>query len=127
MTNILNERPEDPKGAVLKMLQSLRKKNFKAEDPHNDNIYEFAEPFLDQEDFEAIFDSYDVLNIGSIPKSYLFHALKTVGVEESEEIMQQRYSELLDEETINKVSFVFVLDSEHRRLGFVGKKKEKQC
>ena len=81
MTNVMNERPDDPKAAILKMLQSLRKKDFKKEDPHHDNIYEFQEPFLDQYDFEAIFDSYDVLNIQTIPKSYLYHALKTVGVE----------------------------------------------
>ena len=121
MTNLLNERPEDPKAAVLKMLQSLRKKDFKKEDPHNENIYEFAEPFLEQEDIEAIFDSYDVLGIQTIPKSYLFHALKTVGVEESDEVVQQRYAELLDEDTVNKVSFVFVLDQEHRRQGFISK------
>ena len=87
MTNILNERPEDPKAAVLKMLQQLKKKDFKKEDPFNNNIYEFAEPFLDQDDFEAIFDSYDVLGIQTIPKSYLFHALRTVGVEDSEEVI----------------------------------------
>ena len=97
------------------MLQSIRKKDFKKDDPHNENIYEFSEPFLDQDDFEAIFDSYDVLGIQTIPKSYLFHALRTVGVEDSDEIVASRYSELLDEDTINKVSFVFVLDQEHRR------------
>jgi hypothetical protein len=33
-------------------------------------------------------------------------------------VLQERYSELLAEETVNKVSFVFVLAEEHRRSGF---------
>ena len=41
-----------------------------------------------------------------------------VGVENAEEVVNERYSELMDEDTINKVSFVFVLETEHKRLGF---------
>ena len=50
-----------------------------------------------------------------VPKAYLYHALKMVGVEDSEEVVEARYSELMDEDTINKVSFVFVLETEHKR------------
>ena len=53
-----------------------------------------------------------------IPKAYLCHALKMVGVEDSEAVINERYLELMDEETINKVSFIFVLETEHKRLGF---------
>ena len=50
-----------------------------------------------------------------VPKEYLYHALKMVGVEDAEELVSTRYSELMDEDTINKVSFVFVLETEHKR------------
>ena len=50
-----------------------------------------------------------------VPKEYLYHALKMVGVEDAEKVVEERYSELMDEDTINKVSFVFVLETEHRR------------
>ena len=53
-----------------------------------------------------------------VPKNYIYHALKMVGVENAEEVVNERYSELMDEDTINKVSFVFVLETEHKRLGF---------
>ena len=41
MTNLLNEKPADPKAAVLKMLKSMQRKNFSAVDPHNKQLYEF--------------------------------------------------------------------------------------
>jgi hypothetical protein len=44
----------------------------KTDDPHSQNIYAFPEPFLTTEDFEAIFESYDVLGIQTVPISYLF-------------------------------------------------------
>ena len=70
------------------------------------------------EDFEAIFESYDVLGIQTVSVMYLEHALKMVGIENAREILMERYSEIMEEETVNKVSFVFVLAEEHKRAGF---------
>ena len=121
MTNILNEKPAEPKAAILKMLQSIQRKNFKKEDPHNNALYQFSQPFLTTEDFEAIFDSYDVLSIQQIPINYLIHALKTVGVDLAEQVVRERYAQIMEDDTINKVSFVFILEQEHRRNGFLNK------
>ena len=84
----------------------------------NKNIYKFSEQFLKLEDFEAIFDSYDVLGVQTVPVKYLEHALKMVGIENAGAILRDRYSEILAEDTVNKVSFVFVLSEEHKRSGF---------
>jgi len=65
-----------------------------------------------------MFDSYDVLGIQTIPRSYLEHALKMVGCDNAKRILEERYSEVIAEETINKVSFVFILAEEHKRTGF---------
>ena len=65
--------------------------------------------YLTQEDFESVFDSYDVLGIQSVPISYLAQALTVVGVENAQQILLDRYPELCKEEYVNKVSFVFVL------------------
>ena len=119
MTNILNEKPADPKAAILKMLQSIQRKQFNKQDPHNNSLYQFQSQFLTTEDFEAIFDSYDVLQIQQIPVSYMYHALKIVGVEQAELIIAERYRNMLEDDTINKVSFVFILEQEHRRNGFL--------
>ena len=43
LTNILHERPEDPRQHVIEQLKSLSKRDFKKEDPHNENIYEMAD------------------------------------------------------------------------------------
>ena len=61
----------------------------------------------------------DVLETGAIPKSYLEHALSVVGVKEVKSVLTERYSKLIDEEeTVNKVSFVYILSCEHKRLGY---------
>ena len=41
-----------------------------------------------------------------------------VGCDEAKSILNERYTEIMAEETVNKVSFVFVLAEEHKRLGF---------
>ena len=74
--------------------------------------------YLVQEDFENIFDSYDILNIQTVPIAYLCQALQVVGVENAEKILLERYPELCKEEYVNKVSFVYVLQEEHNRLGY---------
>ena len=91
-------------------------------------MYQFSDQdanidtYLTQEDFESIFDSYDVLNIQSVPLSYLAQALTVVGVENAQEVLMSRYPELCKEDYVNKVSFVFVLQEEHNRLGYSFKK-----
>jgi hypothetical protein len=41
-----------------------------------------------------------------------------VGVEDADRIIKEHYPELVQESYINKVTFVYVLEEEHRRLGF---------
>ena len=41
-----------------------------------------------------------------------------MGVENGASIIKERYPELEQEDYINKVTFVYVLEEEHRRLGF---------
>ena len=118
MTNVLHERPVDARSYILNSLKSIQKHDYSREDPHNKNVYKFQEPYLKEEDFEAIFDSYDVLGVQTVPSLYLDHALKMVGCEDPQTILKERYSEIMAEETVNKVSFVFVLAEEHKRLGF---------
>ena len=91
MTNILQERPVDARQYLLDSLKSLQKQDFSKEDALNKNIYKFNESFLKLEDFEAIFDSYDVLGVQTIPVKYLEHALRMVGVENASAILQERY------------------------------------
>jgi hypothetical protein len=102
----------------VQCLQNIQKMSIN-EDPHSRQLYNFPEgPFLSTEDFEAIFDSYDVLGIQTVPISYLGQALQAVGVENGEGIIKERYPELEHEDYINKVTFVYVLEEEHRRVGF---------
>ncbi len=53
-----------------------------------------------------------------MPIAYLAQALTAVGVENSDAIIKDHYPELVSEQYINKVTFVYVCEEEHRRLGF---------
>jgi hypothetical protein len=44
--------------------------------------------------------------------------MKVVGIEKGEQILIDRYPELVQEETINKVTFIYVLEEEHKRVGY---------
>ena len=128
LTRILDERPHDAKSHIVEYLKTVQK--HQSNDIHCQKLYQFQDQegnidtYLTQEDFEAIFDSYDILNIQSVPLSYLCQALKVVGVENAQQILLDRYPELCKEEYVNKVSFVFVLQEEHNRLGYSFKKME---
>ncbi len=59
-----------------------------------------------------------MLGIQTVPVKYLEQALKMVGCEDAESILNERYSDLVTDGTVNKVSFVYVLQEEHKRSGF---------
>ena len=113
LTRILDERPQDAKTHIVEYLKTVQKQ--RSNDPHCQKVYQFQDQdgnidtYLTQEDFESIFDSYDVLGIQSVPLSYLCQALNVVGVQDAAKILHERYPELCKEEYVNKVSFVFVL------------------
>ena len=44
--------------------------------------------------------------------------MKVAGIENGSRIIRDRYPELVNEESINKVTFVYVLEEEHKRVGF---------
>jgi hypothetical protein len=79
LTRILEERPENAKAHIIGYLESVKK--VKSNDPHCQKVYQIqdeknvADNYLVQEDFESVFDSYDVLSIQSVPLSYLCQAL----------------------------------------------------
>ncbi len=69
MTNILHQRPDNLEGYIIDELKKVQK--VKQDDPKSSALYEFPKRFLNTDDFEAIFDSYDVLGIQTLPISYL--------------------------------------------------------
>ena len=98
MTTMLHKRPmEDPKQYVLETLKSIQvmsERERKQDDPVNKNIYRFMKPFLTREDFEAMFDAYDVLDVRAVPLRFLEHAMEQVGVMSPKDVIKARYSEL---------------------------------
>ena len=44
--------------------------------------------------------------------------MKAVGVVDPQSILLERYKEICREEFVNKVSFTYILQEEHQRLGF---------
>ena len=53
-----------------------------------------------------------------MPVAYLVDALRAVGVPESDELVKNKYKDLIEEGHVNKVTFLYILEDEHRRHGF---------
>ena len=73
---------EDPKAYVLETLKTIRLHDYQSraagadQDPLNKNIYKFVKPFMTREDFEGMFDAYDVLDIQAVPVKFMQHAME---------------------------------------------------
>ena len=83
LTNVLAERPEAPREFIRELLKNVKQKR----NEKGDFEWDFDKQFLTEKDFEALFDSYDVLGLHTIPVAYLAHALKAVGVARPEEVL----------------------------------------
>ena len=60
---MLSNRPPNAKMYIIQCLKNIQRQPTN-DDPHSKALYQFPEgPFLTTEDFEAIFDAYDVLGI----------------------------------------------------------------
>lgn len=73
---------------------------------------------MTQEDFEAMFNAYDMMNLHYIPVSYLIDGLKAIGVPNPDQLVQTKYKEVVEEGQVNKVTFLYVMEEEHKRKGF---------
>ena len=75
LTRMLEEKPNNPKEYIIECLKQVQKTE--NNDPLCQKVYNFVDQdnqidtYLTQDDFESIFDSYDILNIQSVPLSYL--------------------------------------------------------
>ena len=59
-----------------------------------------------------------MLNLQHVPVAYLVDALTACGVPEAEELVQSKYKDLVEEGHVNKVTFLYILEDEHKRHGF---------
>eukprot|EP00349_Pseudokeronopsis_sp_Brazil_P004325 CAMPEP_0202959328 /NCGR_PEP_ID=MMETSP1396-20130829/3541_1 /ASSEMBLY_ACC=CAM_ASM_000872 /TAXON_ID= /ORGANISM="Pseudokeronopsis sp., Strain Brazil" /LENGTH=67 /DNA_ID=CAMNT_0049677835 /DNA_START=179 /DNA_END=382 /DNA_ORIENTATION=+ len=63
----------------------------RGEEAWNQRKFALPKAFLGQEDFEALFDSYDVLGIQTIPIAFLLQGMSVVGINNGIGILQSRY------------------------------------
>ena len=58
------------------------------------------------------------MNLHHIPIAYLIDALSACGVPEAEKLVNEKYKDSVEEGFVNKVTFLYILEDEHRRFGF---------
>ena len=129
LTRVLDERPDDAKYRIIQLLKTVQK--IRAKDKHMQRVYQIMDQpnakgpggdptdcFLTPEDFESLFDSYDIFQTQSVPVTYLAQAMNVVGVVNPQQVLLERYKEICRDEFVNKVSFTYILQEEHMRLGF---------
>ena len=119
LVNILTTRPKDVKETIISLLKNVKKKKIS---PNSDEvIWDFGSNYLDTSDFEALFDTYDVLNVHHIPVSYMIDVLGVCGVPDARKLIETKYPEILEEGHVNKVTFLYIIEEEHRGSGFAFK------
>mmetsp|Transcript_17899 Transcript_17899/g.20673 ORF Transcript_17899/g.20673 Transcript_17899/m.20673 type:complete len:91 (+) Transcript_17899:250-522(+) len=84
-------------------------------------IWDIGTTYLDPTDFETLFDTYDVLHLHNISVKYLIDALDFCGVPDASKVIAEKYPEVMEEGTVNKVTFLYIIEEEHRGLGFAFK------
>lgn len=101
---------------IAEQLKTVKK--WKIGKKNEDSIWEFAEPILTTEDYEAIFRAYDISNVQYVPTQYLIEALKSLGVQGAEELIRRKYPDTLEDGHVNKVTFLYIVEEEHKLKGF---------
>ena len=54
------------------------------------------------------------MNLHYIPVAYLIDGLKAIGVPNPEELVKIKYKEVVEEGQVNKVTFLYVMEEEHK-------------
>jgi len=61
-----------------------------------------------------MFSAYDIMNLHYIPVGYLIDGLRAIGVPDAEGLVKSRYKEVIEEGQVNKVTFLYVMEEEHK-------------
>uniref|UniRef100_A0A7S3NBV2 Uncharacterized protein n=1 Tax=Euplotes harpa TaxID=151035 RepID=A0A7S3NBV2_9SPIT len=116
LVHILTSRPKDVKESIINLLKNVKKKKIS---PNTEEIiWDFGSSYMDVNDFEALFDTYDVLNVHNIPVSYMIEVLDVCGVPDARKLVETKYPEVAEEGHVNKVTFLYIIEEEHRSKGF---------
>lgn len=95
LTNIIIEKPANVKEYIAEQLKAVKKRQIG--DKPSDFIWEFPSQILTQEDFEAMFNAYDIMNLHYIPTSYLIDGLNSIGVPDAEQLVKTKYMDSIEE------------------------------
>lgn len=108
LTSVIHSKPDNLKPFILSQLEEIKKLAAQGQ----------SGLYFSSEDFETIFDSYDIAQTGRLPYSVLVQALKAIGVEGPIEALQADFSELQLSSYISKPKFIQILTEEFRKRGY---------
>jgi Ca2+-binding EF-hand superfamily protein len=110
LTNVINDRPEDVKKHLIAQLEKilyLRK---------NPSMQESS--YFTSEDFELMFDSYDIVGEGYVDYACLVQALQVAGVKNPEEILAKDFPQVRTSSHISKPQFALILNQGFQKAGY---------
>lgn len=110
MTHIISDRPENISDYLLSQLKKqLYYRNQKT----------LQEPsYFTNEDFEIMFETYDLIKQGFIRFECLIQALSLIGIQNPIEAIRSDFAELSHESKVSRPKFVQVMMAEFTKLGF---------
>ena len=110
LTNLINDRPEDIQKHLIDQLEKVLyyRKNPSMQEPG----------YLTSEDFELMFDAYDVVGEGTVDYNCLAQSLKVAGIRDPEEVLAKDYQQVRKNSHISKPQFTLILNQEFQKRGY---------
>ncbi|CAG9333108.1 unnamed protein product [Blepharisma stoltei] len=110
LTQVIHDKPENVKSHILQQLTKLR---YFREHPN------MQEPrYFTNEEFETMFEAYDIAGENSLPYQCLVQALTISGIVNPEEALREDFPELTEELKVSRPKFVQVMMQEFIKRGF---------
>ena len=110
LTQIVNDRPGDVKKHLAEQLEKILyyRKNPSLQEPS----------YFTSEDFENMFDAYDIVGEGVVDFECLVQALRVAGIRDPEEALSKDFAQVRHNSHISKPQFTMILNAEFGKRGY---------
>ena len=110
LTRIIHDKPKNVKQHIIEQLIELKKQE------KDSNL--IPAQYLNSEDFETMFDAYDIAGEGNVNYSVLVHALSVAGVADPQEAVAQDFPEVKPSSLIGRAQFSHIMVAEFNKRGY---------
>jgi Ca2+-binding EF-hand superfamily protein len=106
LTQLIHDRPADIKNHLIMQLSEIH---------YNKGM---QSNYFTSEDFENMFDAYDIAGEGHVDYNCLVQALQIAGVKHPEGVLEANFPHIKSDSLVNRPQFAQILTSEFKNHGY---------